>query len=415
MRKIKINSCRLWNRLMALADITVPDKPWTRRSFSPEFDRGRQWLIDEFKSAGLNVSIDTAGNLIGRISGSAKKNLPIMVGSHSDTVPFGGRFDGILGILAGLEAIQTLRENDMTLTHDIELVDFLAEEPSEFGLSCIGSKAMAGMLERDKLDLTDGNGRTLGEAIRAVGGCPDQLHLANRGENSISAYLELHIEQATRLESANIPIGVVTNIAAIRRENIRVLGRADHAGATPMGLRKDALVTAAELIFLTEELTEAANNQGAAIVATVGRMSLSPNAANVVPGEVEFTLEIRSGDDEKLRTHTENLLQGYHDIAAKREQSIEAYQISCGTATKSSDMVISAIEAASRNERLASMRMSSGAGHDAVYASHLGPVGMIFVPCREGRSHAPEEWVDEAQCAKGAQVMLGTLLQLDIS
>ncbi len=398
---------------MRLSEITVPDQPWTRRSFSPEFNRGRQWLTEEFKSVGLNVSTDTAGNLIGRLNGSAKKNLPIMIGSHSDTVPFGGRFDGILGVLSGLEAIQTLKENGALPAHDIELVDFLAEEPSEFGLSCIGSKAMAGKLESEQLDLTDGNGRKLGDAIRSVGGDPELLHQASRGANSIVAYLEIHIEQATRLESAGLSIGVVTDIAAIRRENIRVVGRADHAGATPMGLRKDALVTAAYLISATEELTEAANASVAAIVATIGKLSVSPNAANAVPGEVEFTLEVRSGDDAKLKAHTDGLLKRYRDIAQSREQAVHVQQVSCGTSTKSAAKVMRAIETASQNEGLQTMQLSSGAGHDAVYVSHLGPAGMIFVPCRDGRSHTPEEWVDEVGCARGAQVLLGALLELD--
>ncbi|MBE1281676.1 MAG: hydantoinase/carbamoylase family amidase [Rhodobacteraceae bacterium] len=413
MTTFTINSDRLWGRLMALAEITRPDLPWTRRSFSPEFDRGRDWLRQEFESVGLDVSLDTAGNMIGRLPGSAQKNRPLMVGSHSDTVPSGGRFDGTLGVLAGLEAIQTLRENGVTLEHDIELVDFLAEEPSEFGLSCIGSKAMAGMLQDSDLDLQDGTGRTLREAMRSIGAVPEQLDQARRAENSNAAYLELHIEQATRLKSANVEIGVVTDIAAIRRDNVRVLGQTDHAGATPMGLRKDALVTASQMIALTEELTEQANEDGAAIVATIGRLELSPNAANAVPGVVEFTLESRSGDDDKLRAHTEGLLRRFEEIASARRQKVEIQPISCGTAVKSAGAVMQAIETATRDAGLSSMPLSSGAGHDAAYAARLGPAGMLFITCQDGRSHTPEEWVDQPECAEGAQVLMGAMLELD--
>jgi N-carbamoyl-L-amino-acid hydrolase len=338
-----------------------------------------------------------------------------MVGSHSDTVPSGGRFDGILGVLAGLEVVQTLRDNGLTLNHDFELVDFLAEEPSEFGLSCIGSKAMAGLLEPYHLKLEDGTGRTLGQAIKEVGGNPDRLDTARRAKDSITAYVELHIEQAKTLEASDTPIGVVTDIAAIRRENICVRGQTDHAGATPMRFRKDALVTASKMVLATEEMTLQACESGPQIVATVGSLSVSPNAANAVPGEIRFTLEIRCGDDEKLRAHTECLLAKFLNIAENRGNNVEIESVSCGLATKSSEHVMEAIETAAENSGLSSTRLSSGAGHDAVYASYLGPMAMIFIPCLNGRSHTPDEWATKQQCGDGAQAMIGAILELDTS
>jgi N-carbamoyl-L-amino-acid hydrolase len=409
----EINPNRLWTRLMHLAGITVPDIPWTRRSFSSEFAQGRRWLAQEFKAAGLTVATDTGGNLIGNKQGSSVHNRPIVTGSHSDTVPAGGRFDGILGVLAGIEVAQTLKENDIKLSHPLEVIDFLAEEPSEFGLSCIGSKAMAGLIDKEHLTLMDSSGRTLAQAISEVGGCPDRINEARRAPGSIAAYIELHIEQAKYLEKNDISIGVVTDIAAIRRENIHVIGRADHAGATPMAFRSDALVTASQMVKDTQEMTLAANEKGPAIVATIGLFNVFPNAANAVPGEVEFHLETRCGDDTKLKNHTEMLLGRFRETAHSADQKATFQTISCGTATISSPLVLSAIETAADKSGFSHARLSSGAGHDAVYASKIGPAAMIFIPCRDGRSHTPKEWASKEQCAAGTQTLLRAVLELD--
>ncbi|MGL4286023.1 MAG: M20/M25/M40 family metallo-hydrolase, partial [Phreatobacter sp.] len=212
-----IDGSRLWRRIETLAGITDPDKPWTRRSFSQRFLEGRAWLKAEFEAAGLATSIDAGGNLVGEWAGTDPALAPIMIGSHSDTVPAGGRFDGILGVVAALEVAQSLAERGERLRHTLKVYDFLAEEPSEFGLSCIGSRAYAGKLTPDMLALKRADGLSLRDAIATVGGRPDELGTRAVAART-AAYVELHIEQGRVLEAAGRDIGVVTDIVGIRRE-----------------------------------------------------------------------------------------------------------------------------------------------------------------------------------------------------
>ncbi len=239
---------RLWTDVMALAAITDPERPYTRRSFSALFLKGREWLARRFDEAGLDVRIDTAGNLIGRREGADAGLKTIMLGSHSDTVPSGGRFDGIAGVIAALETARSLTDAAVVLRHPLEVVDFLAEEPSEYGLSCVGSRGMAGALEADMLALKNSTGEPLGSGLRRVGGDPERLAESKRAD--IDAFLELHIEQGVVLESEGVDVGIVTSIVGIRRMEIAFEGEADHAGTTPMGLRRDALVAGARTVEL---------------------------------------------------------------------------------------------------------------------------------------------------------------------
>ena len=243
---LSINADRLWSRIEALSRITDPLSPWTRRSFAEQFSQGRAWLKAEFAAAGLAVSVDAGGNLIGRLPGSGGAGA-LVSGSHSDTVPAGGRFDGVLGLLAALEAAQCMLEQKVHLHHSLEVVDFLAEEPSDFGLSCIGSRSWAGVLTAADLERTLPSQLSLAAAIDSVGGCAERLGLPVRSPESVAAYVELHIEQGLVLAERHAEIGIVTALVAIRRYEVVVEGRADHAGTTPMHLRKDALVGAAGL------------------------------------------------------------------------------------------------------------------------------------------------------------------------
>lgn len=406
----RIDADRLWRRLMALAEITEEDRPWTRRSFTPKFLEGREWLHGVFEEAKLETRVDAGGNLIGRRDGSSGNLAPLMLGSHSDTVPSGGRFDGTLGVLCAVEAAQTLAEAGMTTRHPLEIVDFLAEEPSEFGLSCIGSRALAGVLSPEMLDFTRPDGMTLAEGISYVGGDPDQLASVARGEGGVAGYLEVHIEQARALETAGIPVGVVTGIAAIRRRQIVIRGRTDHAGATPMGLRSDALVAASDFV---SAVARAAAATGTPLVATVGRLEVRPNAANAVPGEVELILEARSDDPGELDRFMDSEAPDMLATACGEGFSVETTDISENSATPCDAGIIAAIEAAAEARGTSTLRMPSGAGHDAAFVGRTGPIGMIFAPCLDGRSHAPEEWANREDCATAAQVMLDALLRLD--
>ena len=274
---LPLDADRLWSDVMALAEMTDPARPYTRRSFTALFLEGRSWLAQRFAEAGLTTRIDTAGNLIGRLEGSNPAAGVIAIGSHSDTVPAGGRFDGIAGVATGLEIVRALRDADVRPQHTIEIIDFLAEEPSEYGLSCVGSRGMTGLLDNKMLDMTEPGGEKLRDALRRVGGDPDGLERARR--NDIKACLELHIEQGIVLESQALEIGIVTSIVGIRRVEIVFQGEADHAGATPMALRHDALVPAAHTVALVRRMADQLAAEGSGyFVATVGILDVDPSA-----------------------------------------------------------------------------------------------------------------------------------------
>jgi beta-ureidopropionase / N-carbamoyl-L-amino-acid hydrolase len=410
---IEINADRLWRRIEALSCITDPAKPWTRRSFDANFAKGRTWLEEEFKTAGLSVAVDAGGNLIGRREGGRGGLGALVSGSHSDTVPAGGRFDGMLGLLAALEAAQSLHEQHVTLLHPLEVVDFLAEEPSDFGLSCIGSRSWAGALTQSDLALRSSSNTTLAFAINELGGDAEQITKALRPHASVAAYVELHIEQGLVMPERNAKIGVVTAIAGIRRYEVTVEGRADHAGTTPMSLRQDALVGAAGVIRMVEELARTRPSQKPYLVATVGKISVEPNAINAVPGSVRMILETRSTEDTDLAEFEQQLWQQIEPDLKQRGLHLRVSPMSKTVPTECSPLIQEVIERAAIGAGLSSTHLPSGAGHDGVFVARIAPMGMIFVPCRNGRSHAPEEWAEPADCANGARVLAETLLLLD--
>lgn len=408
-----INSGRLWSRVEQLAKFTQPDLPWTRRAFSPLFDQARVWLRAQFEAAGMDTMIDAGGNLIGRTAGLDDSLAPIITGSHCDTVLGGGRFDGIIGVLAGIEVAQTMRETGHRLQHPFEVIDFLSEEPSDFGVSCVGSRAISGMLSTNMLQSQNQESETLAQAIARIGGQPDLLNVALRGPASTGAFIELHIEQGPVLESKGVPIGVVTNIVGIRRTLICIEGRPDHAGTTPMTIRCDALVGAAHVIQAVHQRASALSGAPHYVVATIGRLSLTPNAANAVPGLVELTLEVRSDNMQVLDTFAADIMADLkHQLTALR-LTFRSSQISSSQPTDCSPVVMQAIETACRALRYTSMRMPSGAGHDGVYIAPTGPIGMIFIPCLNGRSHCAEEWIEPGQLLDGTRVLHQTILELD--
>lgn len=408
-----IDAQRLWRRIEALSRITDSDHPWTRRSFSPLFKAGREWLAAEFRAAGLDAEIDAGGNLVGRLHGSEPMLKPIVVGSHSDTVPSGGRFDGMLGIVAALEVAQQLVEDGEQMRHTLEIYDFLAEEPSEFGLSCIGSRALAGALSDEMLALTRADGITLREALESVGGRPDALATVARRPGDIAAYVELHIEQGRVLESEGVDIGIVTNIVGIHRERISIIGRADHAGATPMHLRSDALVGAARLIDRVYTRAQELALGSEPFVATVGHIEVTPNAANAVPGRADLILEVRSGDEAAITAFGEVLVGELFPSLAELGLTVRSEPVSHVAPTPCAVYVRQTISEAATVLSLSTRELPSGAGHDGVFVARTGPIGMIFVPCRNGRSHAPDEWMEPHQAEAGARVLAETVRRLD--
>jgi beta-ureidopropionase / N-carbamoyl-L-amino-acid hydrolase len=409
---LPIDADRLWADVMALAEITDPARPYTRRSFTKLFLDGRTWLEHQFQDAGLTTRIDAAGNLIGRVEGRNPSLGTIAIGSHSDTVPSGGRFDGIAGVMAGLEIARALRAG-VFLDHSLEIIDFLAEEPSEYGLSCVGSRGMTGALDERMLNLTEPGGETLGEAIRRVGGDPDSLQSARRTD--IEAFLELHIEQGAVLESKSIDVGVVTSIVGIRRIEIVFEGQADHAGTTPLKLRQDALLAAARTALAVRRIAEWFDGKdGEYFVATVGILDVEPSASNVVPGRCRLVVDIRS-TSQKLKDSFEEALE-QESAEAAEEASVQRSAfttLSDGPPVTCDGLLQSALRRAANRLGFEETAIPSGAGHDAAFMSRVCRSGMVFVQSRAGISHAPEEWTDKDALAMGASVLLEAVKSLD--
>ncbi|KQP35790.1 Zn-dependent hydrolase [Pseudorhodoferax sp. Leaf274] len=410
-----LNAERLWARVEALSKMTMPDIPWTRRAFSPLFLQSRDWLRQQFLDAGMAVHLDAGGNLVGRLAARREgaQAKPIATGSHCDTVMMGGRFDGIIGVLAGIEVAHTLHEYGIALAHPFEVIDFLSEEPSDYGISCIGSRALSGQLPSDMLRATNPDGETLAQGLRRIGGNPDALGQALRAPDSTAAFVELHIEQGPVLETRGLPIGVVTNIVGIQRVSIVVEGQPDHAGTTPMDIRRDALVGAAGVIEAVHQRASALTGRPHYVVATIGRLTLTPNASNAVPGRVEMMMEVRSESAEVLDSFAREVMAAVE--APLRELRVAAHvtPVSRSKPTDCAPWVMDTIERAAGTLGYRSMRLPSGAGHDAVYMAPTGPIGMIFIPCLGGRSHCPQEWIEPAQLLDGTRVLYQTVLDLD--
>lgn len=408
-----LNADRLWQRVETLSRLTRADTPWTRRAFSPEFTEARAWLRGEFEAAGLQVHQDAGGNLIGRRAGRDAHRAPLVTGSHCDTVVGGGRFDGIIGVLAGIEIAHTLHEHGIVWEHPFEVIDFLSEEPSDYGISCVGSRALSGLLDAGMLAQTNPSGETLAEGIARIGGNPGALGKPLRAAGDVAAFVELHIEQGPVLETQRLPIGVVTHIVGIRRVRIVVTGQPDHAGTTPMDIRRDALVGAARIIDAAYRNAAALSGKPHYVVATVGRIAMTPNVPNAVPGHVELMLEVRSDSDAVLDTFPEDVLASVTGALDEVRVSAQAAHVSRARPTDCSPIVMDAVEAAANALGYANRRMPSGAGHDAVYVAPTGPIGMVFIPCLNGRSHCPEEWIEPSQLLDGTRVLYRALELLD--
>jgi N-carbamoyl-L-amino-acid hydrolase len=403
----------LWSRVEDLSKFTLPDTPWTRRAFSDLFLQGRQWLKAQFEAAGLQVSIDAAGNLVGRREGKKPMLKPIITGSHCDTVMGGGRFDGIIGVLAGIEVAHVLDEQGILLDHSFEIIDFLSEETSDYGIGCVGSRGFCGQLSKPMLAATNSAGETLASGISRIGGDPRALDKPLREKNSTAAFVELHIEQGQVLEAKSLPIGIVTNIVGTRRFKIAIGGRQDHSGTTPMDLRRDALVGAARIIAAVSGKASQMAKGADYVVATIGHIAVTPNAPNAVPGHVEMILEVRSDSSHVLDIFADELIPCVLPDIEAQGLAFSFEQLSYALPTACTPFMIDLIERAAAISGYPSMRMPSGAGHDAAYVSETGPAGMIFIPCLKGRSHCPEEWIEADQLLDGTRVLYQTILLLD--
>jgi N-carbamoyl-L-amino-acid hydrolase len=413
MSNLVVDADRLWSDIMALANITEPGRPFTRRAFSSLYLDGRALVADRMRAAGLAVRLDPAGNLIGRREGRRADLGTLVIGSHTDTVPEGGRFDGIAGVVTGLEIARVLSERGIKLDHAFEVYDCLAEEVSPHGLSCVGSRAVAGALSESLLARMDPSGETLAASMVRMGATPHDLSGVQRTD--IAAYLELHIEQGPVLEAENIDIGIVTAISGVTRVEIATTGRADHAGTAPMHLRADALVAAADLIrAVRTAATARIRPDGPHFVATVGEAHVAPNAANVVPSSVSLLVDIRAEDRADLAAFLAALDEPLEAIPGDHPGvTVALHPVSDNPPAPADTALQADFAAAAADLGLTARSMASGAGHDMAWFARIAPAAMVFVPSRGGHSHTPDEWTDKPALAKGAAVMLDALLRAD--
>ncbi len=382
----------------------------TREVYTPTYRAGLEYVVEHMRAAGLSTRVDAFGNLFGRWAGSEPNAPHVLTGSHVDTTLNAGRYDGTLGVLGAIEAVRALRVAGVVPRRSVEVVAFAGEEP-RFGTGCIGSRALAGDLTRADLDgLRDRDGVSLARALTEAGLDPDGVTDARLDAASVHAFVELHIEQGAVLESAGEAIGVVTAIAAPYDVRVTLRGAATHAGATPMGLRRDALAGAAELMVELERLAVASPT--GSTVATVGVLSLSPGAINVVPGEVTLDVDVRDVDAAARDAVVDALLIAAETIAARRRLTVDVETITRDQPAPCAALVVDAVADACAGLGVSHRRMVSGAYHDAmVLASHV-PIGMIFVPSMGGISHHPDEYTAPEELDRGVDVLAATLQRL---
>jgi N-carbamoyl-L-amino-acid hydrolase len=380
-----------------------------RVAYSDADVAGRRYTIDLMRSAGLDPRVDAAGNIFGRRAGTESSLPPILFGSHIDSVPNGGNFDGDLGSLAALGALEALAAANLRTRHPLEMVVWSAEEGVAFNRGLNGSRVVAGDVKASDMDQV-WNGMTRADALRKIGGDPGRITDAIRPRGAHHCYLELHIEQGGTLERQSIPIGVVEGIVAIDRHEVTVTGFANHAGTTPMGDRHDALVAASHLTIAVDEIIRSEPGRQ---VGTVGRLEVTPNAPNVIPGVVRLTIELRDLSAEKLTHLAERIRVRAIEIARETQTSIEFTSRNHNAPANASEDLQRAIERSARQFGLGSLRLPSGAGHDAQMMAQLSPMGMIFVPSVRGISHSPLELTRWDDCARGADVLLATVLEMD--
>lgn len=405
---LKIDGERLWRSLMDMAQIgATPQGGVCRLALTDEDRRGRDLFIEWCKAAGCTIRIDQMGNIFARRAGLDDSLPPIMTGSHLDTVPTGGKFDGVLGVLAGLEVMRSLNDLNYVTRAPLELAVWTNEEGSRFSPAMVSSGVFAGSISMDVAKArTDKEGLTLGEELQRIGyEGEDQV-----GGRPVSAFFELHIEQGPVLENENKTIGIVTGTQAMRWYEIGLIGQDAHAGTTPMEARKDALLGAADIIQLVECIALDASPMGRG---TVGFLTAEPNGRNVVTGRVFMCVDLRHPDDARLAEMADVFAQSVKVIADDHRLELAFKEVIYTPAVEFAPECVDMVRQSALRRGFACRDIVSGAGHDSVYMAEIAPTAMIFVPCLNGLSHNEAESATPEDCAAGCAVLLDAMIAFD--
>lgn len=405
-----ISRTRLQQQLADLQDVTAPGRGINRLAFTDADWQGRAYLMGLMREAGMELREDAFGNVIGHVKGADESLPAVMFGSHGDSVPQGGNFDGIVGILAAIETVRSMREDGFTPQRPLEVVLFLCEESSRFSAATLGSRAMRGELSHDDLlRLHDKEGHTLYEVLKSRHLDPDHIESA-RYTRPLRAFLELHIEQGKVLEHEGLPIGLVTGIAAPTRFYVNFYGSADHSGATPMDLRHDGLCAAAEAVLAVER--EASSYTEAPVVGTVGILQVTPGVMNVIPGEVRIGVDIRSISAEAKDAVEQAVRQDIEAIAERRQLTYDIEPVSKEQPARMDAALVDLLEETAKELTIPCRRMMSGAGHDSMHWADYAPTAMLFIPCRAGISHNPAEHAELSDIVRGTELLSAAVRKL---
>ena len=407
---VTINAARLNDTLTALGQIGNTDEGMQRVAFSPLDVAGRDYVMELMRRAGMAVRIDAAGNIIGRVEGSGGSLPAIALGSHTDTVPAGGQYDGALGVIAAIEVVQALKDAGHTTRHPLEVMVFTNEEGTSFHRWLLGSRAVAGLWEAEDFAAVADDGATLASRLPDIGGNISHIEEARRRPDELACYLELHIEQGPTMHRGGYPIGIVTGITGRSVYHVDIVGEANHAGTTPMAMRKDAMSAAAQIALKVRSI---AGEMEICRVGTVGSMEVHPNAGNVIPGRVQMGIEFRDERMESLAAAEVELRRTAEEVGHAEQVGIAVTAQRNTPAVPISGNMRQLVTDAAEVAGLAHINLPSGAGHDAQAIASITPSAMIFVPSVNGISHAPAEFSAPEDCANGTQVLMNALLLAD--
>lgn len=406
-----INSTRLLREIERYSQYGAdPTGGITRPSFSDADLQVRKLLIDQLESMGLLVEVDPIGNIWGTYKGTGRKVGSIVIGSHLDTVPNGGKFDGAMGVLLAKELVQTVQECGVRLDHDLEIVSFTGEESSEYGTSTLGSRAFVGLVTASAVaELRDPRGHRLEDAIASVGGNTALFDLFQHKRQGKKVFIEPHIEQGKILEEGRFSVGIVNRMAGIFRSQITVVGQANHSGTTRMKGRKDALVAASEMVLAVHRICSGCTG----LVGTVGKLNVFPNAVNVIPGRVEFVVEIRAPVRSALETVRSQMWSEWSEICRRQGTGIQEKVLLDEEPIQFDSDVVRALESSAESLSEPTTVLTSMAVHDAGHMSRISKAGMLFVRSVGGRSHCPEEYSLPEDIEKAGNILLHAVMRLD--